>query len=302
MKVMIIGAGGVGGYLAACLSHIYPDISVIARGEHLKAMRENGLTLIDMDERIITHPFCTDKPAEAGVQDAILFCTKSYDLADAVQQVRPCIGKDTMLIPLLNGISASRVIHEQAGNGIALDACIVVFSQITEPGVILKTGKANATTMGAPEGPAPEKLYVLRDMLRKAGVQADVSDNMKTAMWTKWIIMISNAQTVSYYDVNVGKMREDPTMFQMAINLREEALRIARAENVLLPDDIEERVNAAIQNAAYESQPSLLRDLNTPGKPTELDLFAGELCRLADKHGIDVPCNRMVLERYKDRV
>lgn len=306
MKIMIVGAGGIGGYLAALLCRKCDDITLIARGKQLDTIREHGLTLISDEERFTVHPaLCTDKPAEAGIQDVILLCTKGYGLAAAVDQVAPCVGPDTLLIPFLNGINTHARIAGRLNRGLALDGCIYVFSRIIEPGVILKTGSLNRLCMGIPGKSAneqPAALYALLDLMLQSGLNAEIPEDITREMWLKWSFNSTNGQACAYFNVPVGQVRENPQMYEFLVGLMDEILMIAKAEGVRLPADIREKHLAAVNAMPYESTPSIMRDLNEPGKPTEIDLLAGELCRLAEKHGLDVPYNRKVLERFKDRV
>lgn len=306
MKIMIVGAGGIGGYLAAKLSRKYGDITLVARGAQLNAIRENGLTLVDNEERFTVRPaLCTDNPSEAGEQDAILLCTKSYGLQAALNQVRPCIKPDTLLIPMLNGVNTHQRIAAWMEKGIALDGCIYVFSRIIAPGVIEKGGALNRICMGIPGKKAseqPQTLFKLRDMLNDSGVNTEIPDDIIREMWLKWSLMGTNGQACVYFNVSVGKLRETPHMYEFLMGLVDEMLLISKAEGVNLPDNLKENIAKTVASMPYDSTPSLLRDMNEPGKPTEMDLFAGELCRMADKHGIEAPNNHKIRDRFMDRL
>ena len=304
-NVMIVGAGGVGGYLAAKLSKTLPGVTLLSRGTQLAAIRERGLTLVDDGQSATVYPNCTDNPEEAGLQDAILFCTKGYGLKEAVEQIRPCVGPNTLLIPLLNGINTHQRIRQYIGTGIVLDGCIYVFSRITSPGVIEKTGSIGRLVMGVPgtlEKDAPESLHTLCELLRESGVNAKISDDIVKDTWIKWSFICSNGQATAYYNVCVGELREDPGMWAFLEGLLNEVLLLAEKEGVGLPEDLRERHLASVKKLPYEGTSSLSRDLNEADKPTELDLFAGEICRLADKHALAVPYNRSMLARFPGRL
>lgn len=304
MKILIVGAGGVGGCLAGCLCrHGGAEVSIVARGAHRDAIIKNGLTIIDDGTPYTVHPaLCTEDPKDAGIQDAIFFCTKSYGLLDALLKVRPCVGENTLLIPLLNGISARRIISEELNRGIALNGCIYIFSRIEAPGVIEKAGSLCRIVFGSEEGKAPQAAYDLCALLNESGVQAEISDDIRQVMWMKWLLMVSNAMAASYYNISVGELRDDPEKFKLVYELLDEALAVAAAEKVNLPADVKEQVIKTVMSLVYEGRPSLARDLYTPGKPTELSVFSGELCRLADLHGIAAPKSHMIVERFRDRL
>jgi ketopantoate reductase len=121
-------------------------------------------------------------------------------------------------------------------------------------------------------------------------------------MWIKWLLMTSNAQGASYFNVTIGELREDKEKFSFVLSMMDEALAVAKAEKIPLDDDVREQLIKTIWTLAPQSQPSLSRDLYTPGKSTELDLFAGELKRLADKHHLPAPATEQMLMKFKDRL
>ncbi len=303
MNIMIAGAGGVGGYIAGKLARLFPDITVLARGAALAAMRERGLTIIDGSETFTVHPQVTDTPA--GIMDAIFFCTKAYGLDAVMDQVRPCVGEHTLLLPLLNGVNVYRQIEQKLQAGIALSGSIYIYSQIREPGVIEKTGPLLRVVMGVPNKPAaesPQSLLELCGMLNECGIPTEIPDDIIMENWVKWSLLNSNGQANAYFDLPAGAVREDPEKMSFTVGLLREVLLVAKAEGVKLPAGIEQTHIDTIMRLPYQSESSLCRDIRTPGKPTELAMFAGELCRMADVHGLDVPCNRSMLNRFKDRL
>ncbi len=306
LKIMIVGAGGIGGYLAAKLCSKYDSITLVARGAQLAAIRERGLTLVDEGtSSTVTPALCTDNPAEAGIQDAILLCTKGYGLEEAVREVQPCIGPNTLLVPMLNGVNTHARVRSYAQSGIALDGCIYVFSRIIAPGVIEKTGPIIRVLLGLPGVSAakmPNSVHTLCRMLNVSGVNTEVPDDIIKETWIKWSFICSNGQATAYYNVSIGVLRETKEMWGFLVGLLDEVLLMAKKEGVNLPEDLRERHLAAVQELPYEATSSFARDLNEPGKPTELNLFAGEVCRMAEIHGVDVPCNRRVLERFSGRI
>lgn len=303
MKIMIVGAGGIGGVLAGMLSRKYPDITVVARGAHGRAIRENGLHVKGKGGNFTVRPsLVTDDPKTAGVQDAILICTKGYGLDGALAQIAPCVGEDTLLIPLLNGINTHKRIAEKIGRGVICEGAIYMFGHIVEPGVVERASDMLQVCMGIPHRTPTEPLLRMRDMLVAAGVPCTIPEDILAESWQKWMFILANGQALAYFGVPAGEMREDPAMMQFTLSLLEEGVQVARAEGVAVSDTIVEDLLSHIFGLAHDSRSSLARDLMTPGRPTELDQFAGELCRLAARHGIAVPCNSKVLERFLDRV
>jgi len=304
--IMVMGAGGIGGYLAGRLCGVCGGVTLVARGAQLAAIQRDGLTLVDRGEKTVVHPArVTDKPAETGVADAILLCVKGYSLASALDSVAPCVGPDTLIIPTLNGINTHRRIRERLPAGIAADGCIYVFSRVTAPGVVEKTGDVSRFLIGIPGKTAaqsPQSLLTLCDLINRAGVETVIPDDIVKETWMKWTFNCASAQATSYFDVPLGRLREDPEKLQFFLGLLDEILLMAKAEGVGLPADFRQRNVDSLNTMPYEGTSSLSRDLAVPGKPTELDLLCGEMRRLSEKHGIPVPYNTRVFERFRDRL
>ncbi len=302
MKIMIVGPGGIGGFLCGMLARMQAEVTLVARGRTLAAIEQNGVTIQRDSERFTVHPTVTDLPEEFGVQDAIFLCTKAYDLYGAIEQIRPVVGPGTLVIPLLNGVSAPDTIASKLSEGIICGGSIYIYSRIDSPGVIIQSGDLNRVVVGIPGKAPTEALVGLAKLLTQAGVPCEASEDIRRDMWMKWSFILSNAQATSYYDMNVGQLREHPEGRKFLISLLEELVAVAKAEGIRLPDTLIADNIRTIDSMPYEGRSSLSRDLAEPGKNTELSLFAGTLVPLADKHGIQVPCNKKILEKFGDRL
>lgn len=300
---MVVGAGGVGGYLAGKLSQDSNDVFVVARGAHLAAIQQNGLTIKDGEDCFTVSPAASDKPE--GIYDAIFICTKGYGLQAAAEQIRSCVGEHTLVIPLLNGVNIHKRLAEVLPTGQILSGSIYIYANIASPGVIQKNGPMVRVVVGAPNktaAAAPEALHTLCAIMNKSGIPTEIADDILRENWVKWAILVSNGQSNAYFDAPLGAIREDPQRMEFVLSLLREVVAVGRAEGIALPDNLEETLLNTMRVLPYESVSSLTRDIRTPGKPTELSLFSGEVCRLADIHGISVPANRSMLLRFQDRL
>lgn len=301
---MVVGAGGIGGYLAGRLSKVCDKVSVVARGANLDAITKNGITLIDGDEQITTRPYkCVERPDEK--QDVIVLCTKSYGLDDALSLIEPCVKDDTLIIPLLNGVNMHKRIMARLSNGVALLGNIYIFSRIVSPGVIEKTGPILRIVMGQPyktAKEAPALLHEFTALVTNGGIPAEVSDDILRENWLKWSLLIASGQANAYFNLPIGAIREDSEKLEFLLGLNREFMMVAKAEGINIPENHEETILKNINTQAYESRSSLSRDIADSTKKTELSIFAGELCALAKTHGLSVPCNESVLNRFRDRL
>lgn len=305
MKIMIVGAGGVGGYVAGRLCRGGAEVTVIARGANLDAIQKNGLTIVDGEKSFTVHPAATQDPAMAGGQDAIFICTKGYGLDAALEQIRPAVRPGTMVIPLLNGVNIYKRVQQALPEALALSGSIYIYANIVSPGVVSKNGPLLRLEVGVPGRPAadaPPALHELVALLNKSGLPTELSDDIVRENWIKWAILVSNGQSNAYFGAPLGAIRDDPERMEFVLSLLREVLALAEAEGISMPADMEDRLATTMKNLPYDSVSSLARDIAEPGKSTELSLFAGEVCRLADAHGIDVPANRSMLEKFKDRL
>ncbi|MDD3920231.1 MAG: 2-dehydropantoate 2-reductase [Eubacteriales bacterium] len=304
MRIMIVGVGGIGGLIGGKLmANTNAEVTLIARGAHLQAIREKGLTLIDNNEAVCCRPaLATDKPEEAAEQDVIFLATKGYGLADAVRSIVPAVGNNTYIIPLLNGVDTSKRIRPILNKGVVCDGLIYVFSQIEEPGVIKRIGSLLQVYMGHSDNHPDGRLTELTALLTSAGVPACVPQNIRYEMWMKWSMMCASAQTAAYYHKTIGEMRDSNEARGFFAAIVSEVLEVAEKEGVALPKDLYRQLMQQVKTMPYESTPSIMRDLDEPGKPTELFLFGGALHDMAAQYGIRTPHNDMVLQKFGDRL
>lgn len=188
MRIAVIGAGGVGGPLGASPATSGQDVIFIARGAHLAAMRAKGL-LIEGD-RGTTHVEnvqATDDPSTLGSGDLVLSCVKLWDLEASAIQIKPMIGRDTVVIPLQNGVDASECLSPILGARHILGGVAMVVGSIVNPGVVRQTGKHHGIIFGELNGQASPRVDQIRDICKASGIESVVPDNIQVARWNKFI-------------------------------------------------------------------------------------------------------------------
>ena len=304
MKIMIVGPGGVGGYLAAMLCRQAPEeVTLIARGEALARIRAEGLTLNTREGSFMVHPgLVTDTPFEAGVQDAIFLCTKGYGLEAATKSIAPCVGEHTLVAPLLNGVETPRRMRPHLPRCKLLEGCIYVFSQIEAPGVIRLNTKNGQVYLGFADGHSDPALDALAERMKGAEIPIHLPEDIRARTWSKYALICANAQACAYYDMAIGELRETPEAWAFLQGLLDEVIAVGKAEGVSLPETLRDDVLSNLLRQAPASLPSFCRDIRTPNKPTELSLFGGAVVEMAKAHGIPTPYNQAVVERFFDRL
>ncbi|HEY5593378.1 MAG TPA: 2-dehydropantoate 2-reductase, partial [Paludibacter sp.] len=227
IKIVIVGLGGVGGYYGGLLAKKYADdpeveIFFVARGEHLKKVRKKGLTVITEKGTFVVRPtLATDNVAEIGIADYVIMTTKSYDLDETVAQIKPCVGKDTVILPLLNGIDNSARIRALLPETEVWNGCVYIVARLNEPGVVESSGNVHRLDFGY-ENKVNERLIVFEKLLKNAGIDATFHENILLAIWTKFFFISSTASLTSFFDVSFGALLTDEVRKTTLVNLLEE--------------------------------------------------------------------------------
>src|SRR5688500_9248241 len=198
MRIAVIGSGGVGGTFGAALAHAGADVTFVARGAHLEAMRANGLRVVSPRGDMHIHPCkATDNPAEIGVVDVVLFCVKLWDVESAGTAIKSLIGPNTAVIPLQNGIDAADRLIPILGRDAVMAGVAQMSEAIERPGVIRQTGTFMTLVFGELDGRKSERAAAFQSMCQKAGFDATVTGSIQTAIWEKFVLLAVNSAVVS---------------------------------------------------------------------------------------------------------
>jgi len=287
MKICIYGAGAIGGYLGVQLARAGVDVSLVARGAHLAAMKANGLKLLIGDEARVVHPRCTDNPAELGVQDFIIICLKAHSITGVLDQMQPLLGPSTRVVTAVNGIPYW-YFHKHGGalEGSTLESidpggrqwrelgperaigCIVYpATDIEAPGVIRHV-YGDRFPIGEPSGETTDDVQRLSEVFTKAGMQAPVLDRIRDEIWLKlWgNVCFNPISALSHATLDV--ICSDPGTRALSKAIMLEAQAIAENFGVKFRVDVERRIEGARKVGAHKT--SMLQDLER-GRPMEID-------------------------------
>ncbi len=298
-RIVIVGIGGVGGYFGGLLSKKYNsanDVEVVfvARGEHLNEIQKKGLTVINGNESFITQPFLvTDDYGKIGIADYVIICTKSYDLKQTIEKLKPLINHKTVLLPLLNGVSASDQILETLPHANVLKGCAFIVSKIKSPGIIENSGYIQKLSFGM-DGPLSDAVLQLKNLMFDAGIDVTVSDKISTAIWEKFIFISPTATSTSYFDNTIGKVLEEN--LQTVLKLIEEVKNLALAKGVTISDDISDKTLNTMKSMPYEVTSSMHRDYLNQKPQTEVEALTGYIVREAEKLGMATPTYHKLYE------
>lgn len=287
MKVCIYGAGAIGGYLGVQLALAGADVSLVARGAHLAAMRENGLKLLIGDEERIIHPRCTDNPAELGVQDYVIICLKAHSITGVIEAMKPLIGEQTRIITAVNGIpywyfykhgnefqnSTLESIDpggrqwQELGPQRAIGCIVYPATELEAPGVVRHV-YGDRFPLGEPSGETSAEVEKLAALFVKAGLQAPVLERIRDEIWLKlWgNVCLNPISALTHATLDV--ICSDPGTRATAKAMMIEAQTIAETFGVKFRVDVERRIEGARKVGAHKT--SMLQDLER-GRPMEID-------------------------------
>ena len=289
MRIAVIGTGGVGGAFGAALAQAGADVTFVARGAHLAALRANGLKVASPRGDRHIHPCkATDNPAEIGVVDVVLFCVKLWDVETAGTAIKRLIGPHTAVIPLQNGIDAADRLIPILGRDALMGGVAQISATIENPGVIRQTGTFMKIVFGELDGRMSERGAAFQAMCQRAGFDVTFTDAIQTALWEKFVLLAVNSSVVALIRLPFGKLREDPDVMELFSASFAEAIALGRALGVKLPPDMQARVEKATLNFPATMMPSMAVDL-LRGNRLELPWLGGKVVTLGKQLGVPTP-------------
>jgi 2-dehydropantoate 2-reductase len=293
MRIAIVGAGGVGGYFGGRLAAAGADVTFLARGAHLDALRTRGLR-IDSPQGNVHLPrvSATDDPAAIGPVDVVFFTVKLYDVEAAASALPPLVGPDTAVIPFQNGVDGVGIVTRAVGEAHAAGGTAYVSAVIAEPGVIRHTAMDHLI-FGELDGRRSTRLEQLLDACRPAGFQSTFSERITVDIWTKFVRLSVFSGMTAVTRCPIGTIVADPDLLDMLKAAVREATAVAQASGVAVPDDGAEQVEKAYKALPPQAKASMLEDLER-GRRLELPWLSGAVVRIGRTVGIDTPVHRFI--------
>lgn len=302
MRIAIIGTGGIGAPLGASLAKAGEDVTFLARGTHLAAMRDSGLRIEgDRGETIVRPVQTTDDPATIGAVDLVLFCVKLWDVESAGEQIRPLIGSGTAVIPLQNGVDASERLVPILGASHVLGGVAKVTGSIVAPGVIRQSGKHHGIVFGELDRQIRPRTERIRDVCQAAGIESELSSDIQVERWWKFVGLVAFSGLCALTRRPVGDLRDDPDLALLIDDAMREVIDVGRACGVQLASDTLETWRAFIRGVPANLTPSMAVDLRA-GNRLELPWLAGKVVELGKGCGVPTPVNRVVYAALKPYV
>lgn len=293
-RIAVFGAGALGGYFGARMARAAAaDVRLVARGEHLSAIRDGVLTVRSGDGDFDVSLPATDQPEEIGVVDYVLFTVKSYDTEKAARQLTPLLGPDTTVVSFQNGIDNEEKLAAAIGPERVMGGAAFVFASVAEPGVVRHTGGPGRLVFGELDGRHTARGERLLATCRRAKIPAELSTQIRTELWAKYAFILAQAGMTAAVRLSIGEIRVAPAAWDLFRSIIEEAWLVGRAEGIDLPDDLVARQLAFAGGLEPGGYSSLYHDL-TAGHRMELAALHGEVLRRAERHQIPTPACRAI--------
>ena len=292
IKIVVAGIGGVGGYFGGLLARAYAgndniEVYFLARGKHLSAIQQNGLTVIKGNINFTATPLlATDDVNTIGEADFMIISTKNYDLAEILEQISPCVTTKTVILPLLNGVEAVEKIRTKFPQNLVPAGCAYIVSAIKKPGVIENMGNRQEIYFGL-DNETDDRLKMLEDLLKSAGIEACLSDEISKLIWEKFIFLSCIATATSNLNKTVGELLQDHKTY--LINLIKEATAIAKAKKIDVDDNTEQKAMAHYAALPFTATSSMQRDFDDQKPQTELSSITGYIVKLGKQLNIATP-------------
>lgn len=319
LKYMILGTGGTGGAVGAHLAHGGMDVTFIARGRHLEAMREHGLRVIRPDTEFTVSParaFSMEEFEDCSEDlrpDVIFVCVKGYSIADTISFIRRIAGPETLVIPILNIFGTGGEMQKELPGITVTDGCIYVASEVREPGVIFMNGtilrvifglrkdqRENIATQEQTGCNLGSRLKQVEEDLNACGIRGILSDNIERDAMRKFSYVSPQGACGLYYDVPAGAMQKEGEERDCFAGMIGEIATLADAMGIGFESDVVSESLRILDGLAPDMTTSLQRDV-AAGKATEIDGLIYNVLTMAEKFGVDLPIYRKVVAELKAR-
>jgi 2-dehydropantoate 2-reductase len=286
---MIMGSGGVGAYYGGLLAGQGHDVTFIARGAHLQAMRKAGLQVKSVHGDFNVVPVkATDRPAEAGPMELILFCVKTYSTEDSIEAIRPAVGPGTVVISLQNGVDAAERIGEAIGAQHVLGGVTHISSAIEAPGVVRQVSQFRRIAFGELDGSISARAQSIEQVLKVTGITVEITGNIHKMLWTKLVFISAASGFGALARLPMGDYRSVPETRTMINSLMLEVEAVARAQGIALDADVVGNSLKFMDDAAPHIKASMQLDVEA-GRRTELESMIGVIGRKGRQLGVAPP-------------
>ncbi len=301
MRIAVFGTGGVGGYFGGRLARAAEDVTFIARGEHLRAIKEKGLKVDSTDGDFVIYPAqATDDVSEVGEVDLVILGVKAWQVPEAARAIRPLLDPNTTVLPLQNGVDAVSQLVDELGSESVIGGLCRIVSYVVEPGHIRHAGFEPSIIIGEIDNRHTERIARIEQVFKHAGLNISIAKDIQVALWTKFLFIASFSGVGAVANAPAGALRSDPKWRAQMLNAMKEIYALAYARGVKLPPDSIDKVMSAVDSLPDDATSSMQRDI-AARKPSELESQNGAIVRMAREAGVEVPTHDLIYQTLRDK-
>jgi 2-dehydropantoate 2-reductase len=294
VKIAVMGSGGVGGYFGARLVMGGGDVTFVARGSHLAAMREHGLAIEGgPDEIHLPKVNAVENPAAIGIVDLVMFAVKLWDTDTAIEQIRPIMGPDTVVISFQNGVLKDEILIRAFGPARVMGGVCYVATSIARPGIIRRTGPLERMVFGEFDGEPTPRAARFLDACLRGGIKAELSRDIRREIWEKFVFLAALSGTTATMRTTIGPIRANPQPRAFLLDVMREVVAVGRAHGIGLPADYAEQRLRLADDLAPDMTSSMHHDLER-GNRLEVRWLSGGVVELGRAVGVATPLNRAI--------
>jgi 2-dehydropantoate 2-reductase len=295
MRIAIFGAGGVGGYFGGRLAQAGESVVFIARGEHLKAIRGEGLQVESIAGDYLVRPAeATDDCHSVGQVDAVLVCVKAWQVQEAGQRMLPMLGPQGFVVPLGNGVEAADELGKVVGDERVLGGLCRIVSYVVAPGRIRHAGIDPRVEFGERDGHRSERVEALRATFERAhGLSVHTPEDINVAVWEKFLFIAPFSGLGAVTRMPVGVIRGVSETRELLATAMQEVSDVARARGIAIGDEAVTRTMRFVDGLPRDATASMQRDI-LEGRPSELEYQNGAVVRLGREAGVPVKVNEFI--------
>ena len=289
----------MGGYFGGRLAHAGEDVTFIARGAHLQAIRTTGLRVDSRDSDFVIYPAkATDDISEVGETDLVVLGVKAWQVPEAARAIKPVVGPNTTVLPLQNGVEAVPQLVDELGAQNVIGGLCRIVSYIVEPGHIRRAGFTPSIIIGELDNRRTDRIVNIEEVFKRAGLEITIAADIQVALWTKFLFIASFSGVGAMANAPAGVILSDPNWRTQILKAMEEIYALAHARGIKLPPNSIDTVMSFVDALPEDATSSMQRDI-AAGKPSELEAQNGAVVRMARETGIEVPTHTLIYETLR---
>jgi 2-dehydropantoate 2-reductase len=299
MKVLMVGAGAVGGYFGGRLVEKGADVTFLVREKRKRELEQSGLVIHSVQgDLTIPNPKLLVAGEDSSPFELIILSVKAYHLRQTMDDIQPYVGQDTLILPLLNGMQHIGELQERFGASRVLGGLCFIETTLNERGEIVHTSMTHGLTYGEWDGGVTPRVEAIQRLFAGSNIMHNLSDNIQRDMWLKYLFIATLSGMTTLMRSSVGPIREAEYGLELTNRLIQEIAAVMKAEEAPLPDDAINRYMEVFNQQGYKMKSSMLRDMEKM-LPVEVDHIHGYLLQLAKRHGVETPMLEIVYHNLK---